>query len=78
MHVVDHLKLFKNFLCSPVVKTLCFQSKVWVNFLVEELRSHMLHSKGKNFRKEKKKTIPKKQKKELTMLKNIYLWTIGL
>ena len=64
MHVVDHLKLFKNFLCSPEVKTLCFQSKVWVNFLVEELRSHMLHSNAKNFRKEKKKKLFQKNKKK--------------
>lgn len=77
MHVVDHLKkLFKNFPGSTVVKTLCFQSKGWVHFLVEELRSHMLHSEGKILEKKRKNSLF--QQKELIMLKSIYLWTIGL
>ena len=54
MLLITSKKLFKNFPGSTVVKTLCFQSKGWVHFLVEELRSHMLHGEGKNFRKGKK------------------------
>ena len=46
----------RDFPGSPVVKTLCFQRKeVWVQLLVKELRSQMLHGARKK-KQQKKKT----------------------